>query len=83
MVLCCRSINLLVLLQRQEGNRGMNTQCFVTEHFVQLLLCHVCWRNYTQPADMAAGAHAQTHNQTEMGPVLGFFLKKKTKTNAT
>lgn len=55
------SINLLVLLQKQEENSGTNTHRFVIAHFVQLLLCHGHWRNYTQKADEAASAHAQTH----------------------
>lgn len=70
-VLRCCSINLLVLLQRQEENSGMNTHRFVIAHFVQLLLCHGHWRNYTQQADVAASTHADT----EMGPMLCFPLK--------
>lgn len=65
-VLHCCNINLLVLLQRQEENSGVDTHRFVTAHFVRLLLCHGHWRNYAQRADMAAST--QTHNHTEIGP---------------
>lgn len=71
-VLHCCNISLLVLLQRQEGSSSVNTHRFVIAHFVQLLLCHGHWRNYTQQADVEAST--QSHNHTEMGPVLCFSL---------